>query len=167
MVGVAAVLIRMAEQGRRWAMLALGCFGGRRFGRLRFELFGRWTASADLHAYVAGISRPPGAVDVRMRGRRHAQGFRTGDRMLLAGLERVDGYAGLEPAKRARLSQARRKCGLAGAEWLLARTTPRDDAAAVDPDRADRTARSTGHARRRDRSWTRRFDDARAEPGLV
>ncbi len=98
LVGAAAVLITLTLRGARGAAAALvvftaldlSCYG------LSYSVYPR---TADLHEFVAGISLPPERADLRVAAAAHGTKLRTGDRMLLAGLQRIDGYAGLEPAK--------------------------------------------------------------------
>ncbi len=97
--GSAALLIALVERGARGALVALvlftavdlTCYG------MTYSVYGR---TADLHAFVRDISLPPNHSRGRIVAPDAPSGLRTGDRMLLAGLDRVDGYAGLEPAKR-------------------------------------------------------------------
>jgi hypothetical protein len=117
LVGIAAGLIALAERGVRGALVALvaftaldlSCYG------LSYSVVPR---TADLHQFVAGISRPPGNAPGRVAAPRSAAGFTTGDRMLLAGINRVDGYAGLEPTKRLNYN-TRPAWQLAGVAWVL------------------------------------------------
>ena len=83
--------------------------------------------TADLNTYVAQASRPPGTPRIRVAAGGDRGGHRRGDRMLLAGVTPVDGYAGLEPAKHLdyrKLANA----GLAGANWLWHRDAEAADA---------------------------------------
>jgi hypothetical protein len=98
LIGAAAALVALAERGKRWAVttmvvltaLDLSCYG------LSFAVYGH---TANLHDFVADISFPPTHGGTRVAAPHRAGEPRAGDRMLLAGLSRVDGYAGLEPAK--------------------------------------------------------------------
>jgi Bacterial membrane protein YfhO len=121
LVGIAALLIALVERGVRKAAIALvlftaldlSCYG------LSYSVVGR---TADLGRFVAAIKLPPDAAKGGQANRRVAApdrslGPRVGDRMLLAPLVRVDGYAGLEPAKR--LDYRRKRAWqLAGAGWV-------------------------------------------------
>jgi hypothetical protein len=98
LVGAAAVLISLTLRGARGAAVALviftaldlSCYG------LSYSVCQR---TADLHDFVAEISLPPDHSNLRVAAAADGTTLRTGDRMLLAGLQRIDGYAGLEPAR--------------------------------------------------------------------
>ncbi len=93
----AATLIALAQRGVRWSFAAMAiftvsdlcCYG------MSYSVYGR---TADLREYVAQIPLPPHDASSRIAVHQR-DGLRTGDRMLLAGLKRLDGYAGLEPAR--------------------------------------------------------------------
>lgn len=97
-IGIGATLVLAAERQFRGAWVALVLFTAVDLGAygLSYAVDGR---TADLHEFVGAIPTPPGAPMARVAAP-DDHGLRTGDRMLLAGLSRVDGYAGLEPAKR-------------------------------------------------------------------
>jgi hypothetical protein len=117
LVGAAAGLVALAERGARGAAAALVLLtaGDLCTYGLSYSVYGH---TARLHDFVAGIPRPPGDVDVRVAVAEDRRGMRAGNRMLLAGLERVDGYAGLEPVKQ--LDYRRQGAlRLAGVRWLL------------------------------------------------
>jgi hypothetical protein len=78
-----------------------------------------------LHEFVAKISVPPGHAPLRVTALPDATGLRTGDRMLLAGLARVDGYAGLEPVKRLDYTSFA-ALQLAGVNWISEPATGED-----------------------------------------
>ncbi len=115
LIACAAALVALADRGVRWAVPALvvltavdlGCYG------LSYSVYWR---TANLGEFVADTSRPPGEIHGRVAAR-NIDGFRTGDRMLLAGLHRIDGYAGLEPAKRLDYRQTA-ALRLGGVEWI-------------------------------------------------
>ncbi len=116
LIGAAAGLVALAERGRQWAVAGLvvltavdlSCYG------LSYAVYGH---TADLHEFVADISSPPSHGGARVAAPHRAGEPRTGDRMLLAGLSRVDGYAGLEPAKQLDYRQlAALQC--AGVDWI-------------------------------------------------
>jgi hypothetical protein len=79
-----------------------------------YAIYGR---TANLHEYVAAAPRPPENAGERVAMPGEPGGVRIGDRAILAGLQRIDGYAGLEPAKRLDYRQ-RRSLELAGVGWL-------------------------------------------------
>ena len=80
-----------------------------------------WGRTADLHTYVAAIPRPPQFAGERVAAPDAPSKLRTGDRMLLAGIQRVDGYAGLEPAKQLDYADPG-VLAMAGVAWQLERT---------------------------------------------
>ncbi len=115
LIAGATGLVALAERGVRWAVPALVVLTAIDLGSygLSYSVYGR---TADLDTFVADTSRPPGEVHGRVAAR-NIGGFRTGDRMLLAGLHRIDGYAGLEPAKRLNYRQDA-ALRLGGVEWV-------------------------------------------------
>ena len=131
LVGIAAALVALAERGVRGAMVVLVAFTA-----LDLSCYGLshavYPQTADLHEFVASISVPPERTGVRVVASDGAKGLRTGDRMLLAGVERVDGYAGLEPAKRLDYNTMP-ALQLAGVAWLLQPSESGRQWAAVAP----------------------------------
>jgi hypothetical protein len=98
LIAVAGALIALTERGVRWSVPVLAMFTACdlcSYG-MSYSIYGR---TADLQEYVAQIPRPPSDPHARIAVVRR-DGLRAGDRMLLAGLKRIDGYAGLEPARR-------------------------------------------------------------------
>jgi hypothetical protein len=116
LIAAAAGWVVLAERGTRGALIALvlltavdlGAYG------MSYSVLGR---TAPLPEYVAAIRQPPTA-DARVAVREVPGTPRVGDRMLLAGLARADGYAGLEPGKRNDYRQPR-ALQLAGVRWVL------------------------------------------------
>jgi len=116
LIGCAGLLIALVQRGARGALTALvlftavdlSCYG------LSYSVYG---GTADLNTFVSHISLPPDRARGRIVAPHEPGGLRTGDRMLLAGLERIDGYAGLEPRKHLdyKTLPAQR---LAGASWM-------------------------------------------------
>jgi hypothetical protein len=113
----------------------LGCYG------LAGAMYPR---NAPLEEYTASTQVPPGAPDGRILGsllRFDQQGLRNGDRAVLLGWRRADGYAGLEPRKLLdyQLLPALR---MAGVRWVrrdpstvgIAGLKPRDDHWSEVPD---------------------------------
>jgi uncharacterized membrane protein len=98
LVAIAAVLIALAARGTSGAVVALAVFTA-----LDLSSYGVSYAvrrAADLHEYVAAAPAPSGSRNRRVVAPRLPSSPRVGDRMLLRNVQRVDGYAGLEPAKR-------------------------------------------------------------------
>ncbi len=116
LIAAAATLVKLAASGKQWALIALVVLAAIDLGSygLSYAVLGR---TADLNTYVADSSRPPGTPRVRVAAGGDRAGHRTGDRMLLAGVTRIDGYAGLEPAKRLDYHDLA-SVQLAGANWL-------------------------------------------------
>ena len=106
LIAFAALLIRMTEKGlpgMAVLLIALTAADLSVYG-LSYSVCGR---TAELHDYVASSALPPGnRFPARVAVPPVYGKPRTGDRMLLAGVSRVDGYAGLEPAKRLGLCRA-------------------------------------------------------------
>ena len=117
LIGIAVGLVAAVERGVRGASIALVLFTAvdlSSYG-LSYSVYRR---TADLHEFVAAAPVPPDGSHHRVAAQRAASGLRTGDRMLLAGVQRVDGYAGLEPAKRLDYSTPE-AMQLAGVEWVF------------------------------------------------
>lgn len=117
LIGAAAVSIALLERGVRGAAVLLVLLAAAdllAYG-LSDSVFGRTVRLSD---FVAAAPHPPGDRDARVVVLHRPGGLRTGDRMLLAGVARVDGYAGLEPAKKLDYRRPR-SWQLAGAGWVL------------------------------------------------
>lgn len=116
LVAVAVTAVWLFERGVRWAPAALvlltvadlSVYG------LSYSVYGR---TADLQQFVATSPHPPRRGTFRIAAVQAGDGLRTGDRVLLSGSTRVDGYAGLEPAKRLNYQDAS-ALRLAGTQWL-------------------------------------------------
>jgi hypothetical protein len=118
-IGAGAGLLALAERRRQWAwmaLVALTAVDSSVYG-LSYSV---WNRTAVLQEFVAGIVLPPGKAPVRVAVEDDGR-LRVGDRMLLAGLQRVDGYAGLEPRKRLDYSKAS-TLRVAGAHYLFQST---------------------------------------------
>ncbi len=117
LIGTGAALIALTERGVRGASTALvlftaldlSCYG------LSYSVYAH---TAELHAFVAKTPLPPEHRNARIAAPETTDGLRTGDRMLLAGLERIDGYAGLEPLKRLDYKKIA-ALKLAGVGWIF------------------------------------------------
>ncbi len=140
LIGFAAALVSLTGRGVRGTSVVLILFTAVDLGvyGLSYSVYGR---TADLHAYVDQIERPPQPNGLRIVAPERGK-FRTGDRMLLAGLNRVDGYAGLEPAKRLDYRKPE-TLALAGVGWVLepARNDAKPTWTAIDKDKVVSRAR--------------------------
>ncbi len=123
LIGCAVGLVVLAERGASWAAVALVVLTAIDLGSygLSYSVVGR---TAELREFVEGTSRPPGDVRGRVAAR-NIGGFRTGDRMLLAGVRRIDGYAGLEPAKQLDYREPT-ALRLGGVEWVWEAASKQD-----------------------------------------
>lgn len=119
LIAIGVLSVRLVERGARGGMAVLALFmvADLCVYGLSYSVWGR---TADLHTYVASIPRPPQFAGERIAAPDAPSKLRTGDRMLLAGIQRVDGYAGLEPAKQLDYADAR-VLAMAGAGWQLTR----------------------------------------------
>jgi hypothetical protein len=117
LIATAALLIVLVERGMRGSVVALILFTAVDLGvyGLSYSVYGR---TARLHDYVAAIPLPPDGANNRIVAPDPGGKLRTGNRMLLSGLSRIDGYAGLEPAKRLNYHK-RHALQLAGVGWAL------------------------------------------------
>jgi hypothetical protein len=112
LIAIGTVLLIMAQHNVRGAMALLALFTA--VDLVSYGLsYSVWGRTADLGAFARIVSLPPGVVRPRVVAK-EVDGLRTGNRMLLAGVSRVDGYAGLEPAKRLDYStrSAQRRAGV-------------------------------------------------------
>jgi len=98
LIAIGVLCVSLVEHGVRGGVAILALFMAADLGvyGLSYSVVGR---TADLHSYVAAIPRPPEFAGERVAAPDGPSKLRTGDRMLLAGIQRIDGYAGLEPAK--------------------------------------------------------------------
>jgi len=116
----AALLLRQAALGSRRALFGLilftvadlGCYG------LSYAVF----RTDDLNSYASNSPAAPSAAKSARVSCPTSRGPRTGNRMLLAGALRADGYAGLEPAKQLDYKQPA-ALHLAGVAWIYKSTT--------------------------------------------
>ncbi|HTQ38695.1 MAG TPA: hypothetical protein VMJ32_06690, partial [Pirellulales bacterium] len=124
MMAAAVCLVLRANQGARWAVAALVVLSAVDLGvyGMSYSVYGHVES---LPKYIAGVDAPPGfpsksvVLDLAS-GTEAAPGqktVRSGDQILLKGWNRVDGYAGLDPAKQLdyRDPAALRA---AGVEWI-------------------------------------------------
>jgi hypothetical protein len=125
LIALSATLLHFANRGLRWALSALilltaidlGAYG------LSYAIIGK---TSPLNEFIRETNAPPGkptsriALDL-LTGTQTAPGdggIRTGNRILLTGWKRVDGYAGLEPARRIDYRDPK-ALQLAGVGWAL------------------------------------------------
>ncbi len=129
LLSVGAFCILAAERGARWAPAALVVLTAVdlvAYGA-SYAMLGR---TMPLEKFVARSPRPPVSGMFRVATAPLGDGLRVGDRMLLAGQHRVDGYAGLEPAKRLDYGNPA-VLRLAGTQWLWQPAGAQSDAEAV------------------------------------
>jgi hypothetical protein len=126
LLAIAVLLVRQAANGRRIALALIVVLCGVDLAAYGFTT-NELRQSATLNEFVAQSSTPPGEPTSRVFLDRAASDesrtneTRSGDRILLKGWRRVDGYAGLEP--RGRLDHSQPKAlQIAGAGWRLNET---------------------------------------------
>lgn len=119
----AALLATAAARGVRWALIALVVLAAIDQGVYGMS-YSIWGQSADLNQFARSMPFPEGNHEQRVVANASDATSHTGNRMLLAGLSRADGYAGLLPQRRFdyRQTAARR---IAGVGWVL-RSEPRE-----------------------------------------
>jgi hypothetical protein len=126
MIAVAVSLTLQALNGSRWAVAALVLFTAIDLGAygMSNSVFGHTETFAK---FISTIDTPPGYTHERVAldlasGAEAAPGqkiVRIGDQITLAGWKRVDGYAGLDPAKRLNYSDPA-ALRVAGTKWATA-----------------------------------------------
>jgi hypothetical protein len=126
LIGIAALLISLAQRGLRGAVAALAVFTAVDLCAYGFS-YSIYGHTADLHDFVSRIALPPDGPHARVAVDDGLGRPRTGDRMLLAGVDRVDGYAGLEPAKLLDYRQLAAQ-RLGGVAWMLKSSSERPSA---------------------------------------
>jgi hypothetical protein len=99
LICLAAWLAYAALHGRRWALAAMLLLAAVDQGVYGFTA-GAYRETADLNSFAAAAPLPPAAGNHRIVASAPDSPFRTGNRWLLAGFARADGYAGLEPQRR-------------------------------------------------------------------
>ncbi len=170
LVTLAVWLVIRAAHGSRWAIGAIIVFTAADLGAygLSYSVIGQSESMSD---YVRATSVPPGGINGRvvldlMSGTETAngeQGPRIGDRILLSGWKCIDGYTGLEPARRLDYRQPD-ALRAAGVTWVS-----QSAAANLDSDKNEFTNRQDWYAvaNPRPRAWlvTPRFSQQRSGEG--
>lgn len=118
---IAAALLWQAQRGRRWAIIGLVILTAADLGAYGLS-YGVWPQTANLHEFVAAAPKPPANGPARIAAA--ADQRRLGNRLLLNGAQRADGYAGLVPGKKLDYRQVE-TLRLAGVGWVL-RSEPQD-----------------------------------------
>jgi len=152
-------LVNRANAGARWALPALALFSAADLGCYGMSA-GMFQNVEALSDFVSEINVPPGAPDARIAldliaGTEQAPGQKTpriGDRILLAGWKRVDGYAGLEPARQLDY-RALAALRVAGASWASAVAAAQIDEQAEHSTKAEREPNWIRLADPRPRAW--------------
>ncbi len=118
LIAAAVAAVTLVERRARGAVAMLALLMAADLGvyGLSYSIADR---TAALHDYVAAIPTPPEFAGERVAAPDAPSKLRTGDRMLLAGVNRIDGYAGLEPSKQLDYADPRIQA-IAGAGWQLA-----------------------------------------------
>ncbi len=119
LIGSAAVLVAMAARGVRWSFVALVLFAAADLGYYGMS-YATYPHMEPLEAFVARVDKPPTALPGRVLGdvpRLNGSGMWTGGQMTLAGWHQVDGYVGLEPARRLDYRQVA-ALRVAGTRWV-------------------------------------------------
>jgi hypothetical protein len=125
LIAVAAGLVALAARGVRFALVGLVVFTGVDLCVYGFS-YAIWRHTSTVENFVAEVPLPPGGAGQRVAAFAVSGGPRVGDRMLLAGLARVDGYAGLEPRKQLDYT-SEKFLRLAGVRWVWHPTVPGSD----------------------------------------
>jgi hypothetical protein len=152
-------LVNRADAGARWALPALvllsaadlGCYG------MSAGIFQNVQTLSD---FVSNTDAPPGAPEARIAmdlvaGTEQAPGQKTprlGNRILLAGWKRVDGYAGLEPARQLDY-RSLAALSAAGTAWASAVAAAQIERPADPVTKAEREPNWTRLANPRPRAW--------------
>ncbi|MDZ4817594.1 MAG: YfhO family protein [Planctomycetota bacterium] len=112
---IAAAILTMTGRFPRAAIAGLIALTGIDLGLYGLS-YGVYRGAQPLENFIAATDVPPSNSRGRVLLEGHCEALRQGDRILLRGWQRVDGYAGLEPARQLdyRTLPAQR---LAGAKW--------------------------------------------------
>jgi hypothetical protein len=133
LLALAVVLMEGAKRGSQVALFALVLFTAIDLAAYGLS-YSVWDKTAKLAQYVSDAPLPPGGSPARVVAPSSKAGLSIGNQMLLAGLTRVDGYAGLQPIRNLDFSQES-TWRLAGAQWacLLDREAGRCRWMAISP----------------------------------
>lgn len=115
LIGSAIILVSRAARGSQAALWGLVLFTAVDLATYGLS-YSVWYKTAKLADYAASAPRPPTGIKARVVAPSGKAGQSIGNHMLLAGLTRVDGYAGLQPARQLDYSQES-TWRLAGVQW--------------------------------------------------
>ena len=96
LVAAGAWLVREMNRQRPWAFAALALFTALDLGAYGLS-YAIWPRTVDLHQFAADADAPHDGA--RIATLDDPSGLRVGNRALLRGVSRIDGYAGLEPRR--------------------------------------------------------------------
>lgn len=101
LIAAAAVLVALAARGVRFALVGLILLAAADLGGYGLS-YAVYRGAVPLEQFVAATDKPPGGVAGRVVAaplRFDQQGLQIGNQMTLAGWQRADGYAGLQPGQ--------------------------------------------------------------------
>jgi hypothetical protein len=119
LIGSAACMTVLCARGVRWAPIALVLFAAADLGFYGFS-YSAYPRLEHFSDFVARTVTPAGAPSERVLAdlvRANEPGLRTGNQITLAGWDRADGYAGLEPERMLDYSQVD-ALRVAGVRWV-------------------------------------------------
>ncbi|MBN1570799.1 MAG: YfhO family protein [Acidobacteria bacterium] len=115
LVILAVVIVKCAARGSQIALYILVLFTAVDLTAYGVS-YSVWGKTARLADFIREAPRPPGQASARVVAPPIKEGIYIGNSMLLAGVTRVDGYAGLKPFRQLDYSQES-TWRLAGAQW--------------------------------------------------
>ncbi len=115
LIASAIILVSRAARGSQAALWGLVLFTAVDLATYGLS-YSVWHKTSKLAGYVAAAPRPPTGIKARVVAPSGKAGQSIGNHMLLAGLTRVDGYAGLQPTRQLDYSQES-TWRLAGVQW--------------------------------------------------
>ena len=121
LLALAALLAALAGRGKAGAIPLLILLSAVDLGTYGLS-YAVYPGAEDFQHYVAAVAAPPGpaggrvALDLMPANR---PGLHVGDQVLLSGWNRIDGYAGLAPARRLDYRQTA-ALRVAGVDWVAA-----------------------------------------------